>query len=440
MDKLPTALRRNDLPRFLLLAIPAVTLAGYFVLPGWLSAGVLLLYIASLAAFVQPAVRARCASLLRLAPVRWMLLALAAPLLAVAIVSIGHGELSPRHFEGPGRLFVASTVLLAFAAQRIDFARVAWWAFPLSVAVSAAWVFHPGASAFYWDGRAATVFMDPIALSYQSVVFGFLCVVLMPGAGARWKQVVLALAAALALLVALRTHSRTGLAIVPVLTALLAWRAAREKHASMAAPLLVLSGLFVAAYVLVPGMHDRVAMVVHEVRDYLNGGNRDTSIGVRLSLFRSNFILFCERPLLGWGYTVQPEILSVPAIRELYTPMFGQYWALGGHNEYLQSMMRMGIVGLLSRLLLLLVPLVLFARAACAGEPDRRRNGFLGLCVVIGYITCGMTQEVLNLTSSSSLYALLVSIFAAGALPERSPGPQVARATTGAADARPCLP
>jgi O-antigen ligase len=90
----------------------------------------------------------------------------------------------------------------------------------------------------------------------------------------------------------------------------------------------------------------------------------------------------------------------------------------GGHNEYLQSLMRMGIVGLLSRLLLLFLPLVVFVGATRSGDPVRARNGFLGLFVVVAYLVTGLSQEVFNLSYSASLYALLVSTFAAGALPQ----------------------
>lgn len=434
---------QNDTFRFLLLALPALTLVGHFVLPGWTSAGLVLLDLTGLCALLRPSLRAQYASLLRLPQVRWMLLALAAPLLAVAFGSIAHGELVPRRFEGPMRLFLAGTVLLAFAAHRIDFSRAISWAAPLATAICAAWVLDPDATIFYWGEafeRAATIFMDPITLSYQMVLFGFMIAFLLPGASSWPKRLAMGVGAVLALVVSLETGSRTGWALVPLFAALLAWRYARGHKARLAGMLALVAALLGAAYFFLPGVQERLTLLLQEVQDYLNGGARDTSVGVRLALFRTNLILIAERPWLGWGYTVTPDILSIPAIRELATPRFMDYWTTsGGHNEYLQSTMRMGVVGLLSRVLVILLPLAVFVGAARSGDPVRSRNGFLGLFVVVAYMSTGLTQEVFNLSYSVSLYALLVSTLAAGALPQPVAAAQATRPARQGRGSRACL-
>lgn len=413
--------------RFLLLTIAATALAGLFVLPGWLSAGAVLLEAASACMLLRPSARRDLALLLAQPQVRWMLGALSAMLLAVTIVEIGHQELAWRRFEGPARMFLACAVFLAFALARVDFSRAAAWVFPLALALCAAWVFHPGATRFYWTSRelherAATIFMDPIALANHSVMFGFICALLIDRSQTRARQVVLGAALVLALAVAIRTQSRTGWALVPLLALLLALRNGHAGTRRLAGTLLLVAAVLGAAYAVFPTVQVRLQEAVRDLHQYVNGGSRDTSLGLRLSMFRANLILFGQRPWLGWGYAADPDLLAVPAIRALYTPFFGFMWETsGGHNEYLQSMMRMGMVGLLSRLLVLLVPLAVFTAAARCADPVRQRNGFLGLVVVIGYLTAGLTQEVFNLSYSNSLYAVLVTLFAAGAIPMPDP-------------------
>ena len=405
--------------RFALITLAAVALVGYFVLPGWLSAAVVLLEFASLFFVLRPSLRPALKRLLRIAETRWMLLAFSAPLLAVTIVEIGNAVASQRHFEPPGRLFLAAAVMLAGASRRVDFSRTAAWAFPASLLVCAAWVFHPANALFFWGGRAATIFMDPISLSQHAVICGFICAFLIDRSTAqhRLQQCVLAAGFVLGLVIAIRTESRTGWLIVPAAAVLLAVKNTRRKG-SLPAALLVVVVLLAGVYEFAPTVQDRIQEAVHEVVTYVEGGDRDTSTGVRLSLFRTNLILFEQRPWLGWGYAREPDILAVPEIRKIYTPLFGYYWkTAGGHNEYLQSMMRMGLVGLLSRLLLLIIPLVVFARAVRSGDPARQRNGYAGLVVVTGFLAGGLTVEVLNLSYASSFFALLVALFAAGALP-----------------------
>jgi O-antigen ligase len=399
--------------------LAAIALVGYFVLPGWLGAALVLLEIGCVLFIFQRSLRSDVARLLENSHVRWMLLAVSAPLLAVTLVQAIHEELAWRRFEGPARLLLAAAVMLAFAVMRIDFSRTAVWVVPAGIFLCAAWLLHPGASSFYWDGRAATVFMDPISLSQHIVIFGFVAALLIertPGQGLGLK-LMLAAALGVGLVIAVQTHSRTGWGIVPVGAVLLVLKNARSRNQKLAM-LLVLPVLLASTFFLVPEVHTRIARAIQDVTLYVNGGTKDTSLGIRLSLFRTNLTLFAMRPLAGWGYTATPDILAIPEIRKLYTPLFWHFWTTaGGHSEYLQSMMRMGIAGLLSRLVLLLVPVAVFIAAARSGDPVRRRNGYAGLVVVLGYAVGGLTVEVLNLSYSGSLFALLLAVFAAGAIP-----------------------
>jgi O-antigen ligase len=82
-------------------------------------------------------------------------------------------------------------------------------------------------------------------------------------------------------------------------------------------------------------------------------------------------------------------------------------------------MMRMGLPGLVSRVLVFAVPGWIFVRACRSPLPQARRNGYLGLVVVVGYVVAGLSSEVTNLIYAASFYALLVAVFAAGALPRQ---------------------
>ena len=82
----------------------------------------------------------------------------------------------------------------------------------------------------------------------------------------------------------------------------------------------------------------------------------------------------------------------------------------GGYHELLQNMMRMGIFGrLASRLLLLLVPLHLFARAARTGRPRRRACRLHRADGRHRVLTASLTSEVFNLIYAASFYGLLVA-------------------------------
>ncbi|WP_332815775.1 O-antigen ligase family protein [Ramlibacter sp.] len=421
----PFAADPPSLPDRLFLALPALAVGGYFVLRGWLNA---LLVVAGIVALVHcvrhpQAVR----SLLRQADVRWMLLALASPLVAVLIVAASHQELVPRYFDGPVRMLLAFAVLLYLASRRLDAAPVLALAVPVAVLSCAAMIFLvPASRQYFWDvDRFATYFIDPLFLSQHIMIAGFLCLYSLHAWGRdplalQWLKLV-ALGAALAISVG--TESRTGWVMAPVLLVLwLVGMRHRGSARSMAGAIAVVALACLAVYLASDTVRIRIDEIGRDIRSYLDGSSRDSSVGLRISLFRANWALFLQHPWTGWGYESLPDLKTVAAVAPFYTPLLDHYFVQsGGHNEFLQAMMRMGVVGLASRLLLFLVPLWIFARAAHSADRGRRINGYFGLVVVIGYLTASASTEVINLIHAASFYALLVAVFAAGAIRRDDP-------------------
>lgn len=408
----------------LFLALPALAIGGYFVMRGWLNA---LLVVAGLVALVC-CIRHRqdVRALLRHADVRWMLLALAAPLVAVLLVAASHQELVPRYFDGPARMLIASAVFLYLASRRLDAAPVVALAVPVAVLSCAAMIFLvPGSRQYFWEGRFATYFIDPLFLSQHIMIAGFLCLYSFNA----WTRDPIALqglkvaAVGAALGISLGTQSRTGWVMVPVLLVLwLVGMRNRGSARSIAGSVGLVVLACIGAYWGLDTIYIRINDIGRDIRSYVDGTWLDSAIGVRLSLTRANWILFLQHPWTGWGYGSLPDLKTMAAVAPFYTPVLEQYFVhSGGHNEFLQAMMRMGVVGLVSRLLLFLVPLWIFARAARSADRVRRINGYFGLVVVIGYLTASASTEVINLIHAASFYALLVAVFAAGAIRREYP-------------------
>ena len=398
----------------------------YFMVRGWLNAAPVVLFLFAVGQFAlghAPASRRVLAD----TRVRWLVAALAAPLVAVAAVQLLRHEFVPRYFDAPLRLFMAGVILVYLLARRIDFLRLAGIVFPLGVLLSAAYLFgYPGAAKYFWTyNRMATYFMDPLTLAAHITIAGFVSLFLVDAGGTDpvWLRVLKYCALGAALAVSIATGSRSGWVMVPLLVSLWLIGHHRVRH-----PMQVLFSVFaisVACFALYWGsdvVHARVAKGIEDVVGYFDGGSKDTSLGVRLSLVRANWILFLQNPLYGWGFQSLPVLSSIPQMAGFYTPALEGYFVRsGGHNELLQNMMRMGVLGLVSRLMLFLVPAVLFARAARSALPRRRCAGYVGLVAVIGYFTASFSMEVFNLLYASSFYGLLIASFAAVALQETPP-------------------
>lgn len=355
--------------------------------------------------------------------VAWIVVAFAAPLLAVSSVQLLRHEFVPRYFDGPMRLLMSGLIMLYLVDRPLNFVRIAGFVFPIAVLLCAALVFlYPGASQYYWGGRVATYFIDPLILAQHITIAGFICLFAVDcdGEDSRWLRALKYGAFVAAIMISLGTQSRTGWVMVPILLAV--WLIGIKGHSSIARSclaLLAVGASSVAAYWLSEAVHLRVDNAVDDIAQFLAGTNVDTSLGIRARIYKTIWILFLDSPLYGWGFGTLPALASHPDIAAFSTPLFEHFFIMsGGHNELLQSMLRMGILGLASRVLLLVVPLVIFIRAAGSPRPRQRAAGFLGVVVLIGYLTSGLSSEVFNLIYAASFYGLLVAALAAAALSE----------------------
>lgn len=390
--------------------------APYFVLRGWLNAAVVVLGLAAvLGLFLDRrtlAVRAAPAVLL-------LACALCAPLPLIVLAQLLHGEFVPRRFDGPARLALSAALLLWLHLRRVDWLEVAGLALPVAVLGCAAVVFAPAAAQFYWDGRLASYFMDPLMLSQHVAIVAFMCLFLLALPEQQkpaWKALKL-LAFATGVLIALRTGSRTGWLVMPVAALLWITRSpARRQPRALALGAAGVVAACVIAYLASTIIQERVGDAVEDVRLYFSGERTDTSLGIRFSLFRIAWEAFSLKPLIGWGYGQLPPPQALPGVEHLWTPaVHGYYVSAGVHNEWLQNMVYGGVLGLVSRLLLLGVPLVLFGRAAWHHRGHARLAGYLGLVLVTGYAAASMSSEVFNMVYLSAFYGLLVAACGAAA-------------------------
>ena len=182
---------------------------------------------------------------------------------------------------------------------------------------------------------------------------------------------------------------------------------------------MCLVGFFI--YEEIPIVHDRISQATTEYKEYVHGGTTDTSTGLRLSLLRVAGILFLEHPLSGYGDTHYPELASVPQMATFNTEEL-EYILIhsGTHNEIMQSALRSGIFGLVSSILMFLVPAIIFFRGSASTVHSVRTAGLVGLCYTVAVFCFSLTTETFNLKYTVSFYALMVSVLAAQVLRPQS--------------------
>lgn len=115
---------------------------------------------------------------------------------------------------------------------------------------------------------------------------------------------------------------------------------------------------------------------------------REDSIGIRFQLWMHAFDLIGETPLFGHGIDSFPDVLRMP---ELGVPADSVLFTFSNvHNQYLDMMMKMGLLGAMLFFAPLAVALVVGLRLAL--DPAERVKGLAILWVGGSYAIYGLTQ------------------------------------------------
>ncbi len=366
---------------------------------------------------------------------------------------------------GATLLFVASTLLLwkrpVLALKRADYlligtlllyfftrtAIVAFHADPareydaplrflLAVPVLLLLLAYPAKPAALWAGLAVGAIGGAIFVGWQhlaqgiprpdggttnaiqfgniSMLLGILCMTGLDWAltqprKAGWSALLL-LGSVFGMVGSLLTSSRGGWIAMPVCACVLCLHYANiHGRRYLYAGLLTLGMLITVAFTVPQTtVKERILASLNEARDFSHAINIDTSLGQRLEMWRTAIILVPAQPLLGWGkqgYMNQKKVL----IRQgKAPPSIGEY--TNAHNEYLDALVKQGVVGLTALLVLFLLPLSLFARRL--KSPDRRVHPYAlaGVSLGICYMVFGLTTTFLTLNIGVMMLAFLTVI------------------------------
>ncbi|MGL6362910.1 O-antigen ligase family protein [Aeromonas veronii] len=159
------------------------------------------------------------------------------------------------------------------------------------------------------------------------------------------------------------------------------------------------------------GVEARIEQAQHDISQYLDKTNLNTSLGIRLQLWQSAWQSFTQKPLFGWGNhgirVSQQEQLGQGEISQFIYDF--NYHA---HNQFLDEMAKRGIIGLVAFLLILLTPLFLVKRRLRAPHDiDVHCGAALVIVTVFSCIDYSLSQAFLGHNSGSTFVFSSLVIF-----------------------------
>lgn len=335
------------------------------------------------------------------------------PLLAILNGQFLNNSWEWRYYDSPSRFLFAIPLIMYIWQSKIKLQSLLELTFPLTLVVT--FIALPFLPQLGWGtdpSRLATYFVDPLTFGRISLTFGLVSLAFIKFKNKSLiSNLVLLIGFALGLYFSVKSGSRTGWLAVPIVFIFLFVMHVpfKNKLASTCIALLIsVIGTFII-YKSSPTVNQRVNLAIHEVSSYkLNQLNPDNSVGMRISFFRMGLYFFSERPLSGWGDESFKEKLNAPEI-SFFSSNYTREFALnaGFHNEFITNMVRSGVLGLLSSLLLLGTPLIIFWRLLTFN----RQLAIAGITYVLCELISGLSTEVFNLKFTAALYTFNISVF-----------------------------
>ncbi|WP_186038272.1 O-antigen ligase family protein [Burkholderia gladioli] len=364
------------------------------------------------------------------------MVALAAPIVAVAIGQLLRGDWIARAFDAPSRLLLGIPVLLVFHYKRIDVVRIVGIAAPLALIGLVAQVHLDPHALAVWSGRYATYFVDTDTFGVYTVLLAVMATfaaATVAHTGGLRARILIAIGVIAGAYLVIGSQTRTAWLLVPI--AVVLWFVLRRPRfdVKMLAGILAVILAGVAALYVFHGVADRLFSVYTETSSWVNRSNPDTSGGLRLTMWRIAMVLFAHRPLQGYGDNGYRAFLDAAWITSFASPRAIETISAGPHNELLANLLRSGIAGGIAVVLEFAVPLVLFWRARRA-NPRARLTADTGLVFMLCLMAACVTFEMFTLKYASTFNALMIAGLLAQALAERAQ-PDEATAGTASRDA-----
>lgn len=417
----PVCLRSHDLPPMSRFCTPvslgqivSISVFLFFSLmllvPSGYSYGAALLLLTSLAFIVYGAI-SRYAPRLGSAD-KWVIAALVGVFAVSLLMLLVHGN-RPKFLDQSLRclLAVPILVLLIKVPPRLCLMWAGMIVGALGAAVIAVWQVH-----FLGIERATGFVTSAIPFGGLALAMGIFCIpglfwARTQGRRCLYWRIALLLGVAAGAYASLASGSRGGwLALLPV--GLLLCCAYLNKYNIKRAFVLMfvcvagLTALFVMPDSMVKARYDQA---VQEVNSYLEDHHVATSVGARLEVWRAAGILIQERPLLGWkvsDYHLAMEQLVADKQVDPYVLELSNT-----HNNFLQTWLTEGLLGLIALLALFMVPFWLFCQRLRSSDVIVKVMAVSGACLLASFFSFGMTQVILGRNNGIMFFAISLAIF-----------------------------
>ena len=384
----------------------------YMVIRGWTNTGLIIVAVVSV---IECCRQVQAVKLILKSPkVKWILLALAMPMIAVLIGQLLRGELSIRMLDGPSRSILAAAIFILCLLRRIKLLEYFQYSLSFSMLILVL-VIHINPEPWsLWSGRFATYFVDPLTLGDFSLIIGFMCLIMIDNKSIFswliWSDVLKVSACISGIYLSLGSLSRSGWVTVPVLLLLVGMRF-NLRAKTMLMTYIMATLVFIVICYFNAEVLARALSILSEPLAWFDAqqDNDITSAGIRLGLWVLGGYLIGRQPFSGYGDRGYEVLLkNDPDIIRIAPEVVRETLLKGPHNEYISSMLHSGVVGLIADVMLLCIPVIIVFGSRWYNA-TQSKIAYMIAVLCSGLAICGMTLEVFYLKYAISFYSFMVA-------------------------------
>ncbi len=349
---------------------------------------------------------------------------LAAGFFAIFITQGLRGEIILKAFDAPLRMLLCIPIFLYLCHKPLNIVRAAPYVLSLSFIATFIYLLqHPEVPAF-WGGRFATKPVDPNAFGvYSTLILSLLLFSLSLNnpLNQKLRLCIATLGLALGTYLVIGSGTRGAWLAIPFL--LIAWVIINVKN-NLKLTLLLSGLLLVTTFIGYSTFHNfqaRIDSGFHEIHSWLFTTAKDTSAGIRLSMWQVTWELLQKNPFLGYGDSGYQHLLNDQNLIGNYSPIVLETIAKAGpHNEYIANALRSGVFGGLAIVVTLFAPFYVYLKSLSRSPGTSISSNHLGLALFVCLAISSMSVEIFNLKYTSSFYGLLIAMIYSQTIAEKS--------------------
>ncbi|MEJ0004173.1 MAG: O-antigen ligase family protein [Pararobbsia sp.] len=339
---------------------------------------------------------------------RWFTIAMLAFPCAIVVQQVIGQYYLPRQFEPMSRFLFALPIFLVLCRLPSRQLRALGWGCAAGSILAGGWaamtVLQTGLTTTL---RFSNTYTNPIPFGDTALLLAFMSIFTLGWDGARngWATGVKVLGLVAGGYASYLSGTRGGWLAVPVFVVLLGaqygWFT-HWKRIVIAGTMIVVAGAVLMSTSLV---EHRVADATTDIAQ-LQQGKVDTSVGLRLQLWKASWLLYTEHPVFGVGKGHLEQELDKLANRGIATREIVNERA---HSDFFSTIAEMGTIGLACLLCVYIGWAVELWRAHRSPDAATCAASHAGLALVLSTMIYGLTIDVLVPLMNTTLLALLAA-------------------------------